>query len=204
MYPYLSDDTTKEDRKPHDFYETPEDTTFTLLKYLEQIHVLDKKLDRIWEPACGDGKLAEVFRKEGYNINCTDKYKYNYIRNTSPETDFLLADATNSTWIITNPPFTLAYEFIEHSIKLLTKARNYRGGVALLLKSNFWHVKRNSKLKQPEVVAPLTWRPNFTQDHKSPVLDMAWSIWSTGLDVVNHPTHYVPLFKTIYYGGGKG
>lgn len=89
-------------------------------------------------------------------------------------------------WIITNPPFCFAKEFIERSV-----AKNKP--FALLLKSQYWHSAKRHKIftqYQPTFVLPLTWRPDFTGEGAS-LLDMIWCIWIGSSPV----TYYLPLQK---------
>lgn len=52
------------DRNSVDFYETPEQATVALADFLEANCGLTNAAT-IWEPACGKGKLANVFRARG-------------------------------------------------------------------------------------------------------------------------------------------
>jgi hypothetical protein len=81
------------------------------------------------EPACGRGHmsvtLAEYFRE----VTSGDVFDYGFGR----VTDFLNAahDGNSFDWVITNPPFKLAEDFIKRS---LTIARH---GVAMLTRTVF-------------------------------------------------------------------
>lgn len=55
------------DRNSVDFYETPEQVTVALADFLEANCSLTNAAT-IWEPACGKGKLANVFRARGGGI----------------------------------------------------------------------------------------------------------------------------------------
>jgi hypothetical protein len=62
------------------------------------------------EPACGAGHMAKVLKEYFGQVHCSDAYRYGY----GHERDFLIypyeAHAVN--WVITNPPFRLAEEFV--------------------------------------------------------------------------------------------
>jgi hypothetical protein len=81
------------------------------------------------EPACGAGHMCKVL--EGYfqEIQYADAFNYGY----GPVRDFLAYPyATNSyDWIITNPPFRLAEEFVLRALKIA------RVGVAILARTVF-------------------------------------------------------------------
>ncbi len=81
-------------RKASDLYETPYSITAQLLQreHLEE---------DILEPACGNGAIVSVLKKGGYSL----------ITAYDAETNFL-AETRYFTTIITNPPYSLAQEFI--------------------------------------------------------------------------------------------
>ena len=163
----------KQPRKAHDFYPTPPEATLALLRFME----IPKK-SIIWEPAAGDGAMADVFISEGYTVISTD---------ITTGTDFLSHPGFLCDWIITNPPFSCADEFIKHALEL---DRPF----AYLLKSQFWHAAKRRKLFEqypPDFVLPLTWRPDFTGQGSS-LMDVIWCVWSrphTGATI------YKPLSK---------
>lgn len=165
-------------RHKNDFYPTPPECTIALIDFLEN-HFLLRKGDSIWEPACGNNAMVDVFKKRGYVVHGTDiEQGQNYLTGSLGE-DF--------DWIITNPPFSLAKEFIEKSI---AEGKPF----ALLLKSQYWHSSKRLKLfkdHQPAYVLPLTWRPDFTGEGNS-LLDMMWVVW-IGKSLV---TTYIPLSKS--------
>lgn len=146
-------------RRGADFYPTPPDVTIALLDFLQI-----PKGAMIWEPACGDGDMARVFSDQGYGVISTD------IR---LGVDFLTADMPECVdWIITNPPFSIADEFIE-------RCTDHRKPFALLLKSQYWHAakRRNLFLRYPPTyILPLTWRPDFTGQGAS-LMDVCWCVW---------------------------
>lgn len=98
----------KGQRKESDFYQTPYSMTWQLIEREKFCDDLD---DVILEPACGQGAIVKVLKdgnydhiyqgdiRTGYNfLNENNKYKH----------------------IITNPPFSLANEFIEKCYEACT------------------------------------------------------------------------------------
>jgi hypothetical protein len=81
------------------------------------------------EPACGAGHMAKVLKEYFGEVICADAYSYGY----GPIRDFLTNPyATNSCdWIITNPPFRLAEEFVLRALAVA------RVGVAILARTVF-------------------------------------------------------------------
>lgn len=163
-------------RSKSDFYPTPPDVTCALLDFLR---IGDRKV--IWEPACGEGHMVDAMRERGYAVIGTD------IRSG---TDFLTDDCPGGfDWIITNPPFSKADDFIRRCAK-------YSVPFALLLKSQYWHARKRVPLFQsvtPSYVLPLTWRPDFMFKQRgggSPLMDVMWCVWYPDF---KYPTQYIPL-----------
>lgn len=126
-----------------------------------------------WEPAAGEGDMLETIRACGYGGS--------FGTDISEGFDFLSPDIfkrlfVGFDWIITNPPFALAEEFIR-------KAASLGKPFAFLVKSQFWHAKRRLSLFDefpPSYILPLTWRPDFffKDDHGgSPLMDVMWCVW---------------------------
>lgn len=180
-------------RKPADFYPTPPDVTIALMDFLN----INERI--VWEPACGDGAMAEVLRSYGHDVIATDlrddsgygKGGVNFL-DTTPDEHWHIAD-----WIITNPPFNVAAKFIEHALSITPN-------VAMLLKSQYWHASSREKLFEehpPTWVLPLTWRPSFLEAERgnSPLMDVVWCIW-TDVPPTEHQMKLVfPNGKSVHY-----
>jgi hypothetical protein len=171
------------DRNKTDFYATPPEVTLALLDFLASEGRIGH--DLIWEPACGRGDMANVMSDRGYRVLVSDLHPQ---IEGLPPTDFLKSSA-KCDWIITNPPFSKATEFITHALELGKPC-------AFLLKSQFWHAKSRLDLfrkNPPTYVLPLTWRPDFLFGAKSgsPTMECLWTVWIPG----DHETIYYPLEK---------
>lgn len=89
-----------------DFYPTP--------KWATQALIDNEKFEgTVWEPACGDGAMAEVFNSNGYKVISSDLYDRGY---GEPEVDFILAKRLVDN-IVTNPPFHSAEEFVHSGLR---------------------------------------------------------------------------------------
>ena len=160
-----------------DFYPTPPEVTEALLNFL-----LLPCSQKIWEPACGENDMVNAIRNRGYDVIGTD---------INMGVDFLTAELPDGVdWIITNPPFSHAENFIRRCIE-------HKKPFALLLKSQYWHAKNRLELfreSPPAYILPLTWRANFQfkQCKSSPIMDVMWCVW-TVRDLGQ--TVYVPLSK---------
>lgn len=164
-------------RNKSDFYPTPPEATQALLDFLD----LDEKTV-IWEPACGEGHMVDVLRANGMEVVATD---------IQTGTDFLKYDLPKLVeFIITNPPFSLAEQFIR-------TASSHGVPFAFLLKSQYWHSKKRYQLFKeckPTYILPLTWRPDFMFKQRgsgSPLMDVMWCVWIPG----SSKTEYIPLRK---------
>ena len=91
-----------------DFYPT-EDPLAEPLPALEDLG------PRVWECACGDGRLARVLADAGVQVVATDRYAWGYGREG---VDFLRTRRRLAPVIVTNPPFSLWREFAEHALSL--------------------------------------------------------------------------------------
>jgi len=90
------------ERKLLDQYETPAWVTLALIPHLPELN------GKIWEPACGSGKMVAALRQAGFEVVGSD---------ITQGVDFLVqAPETSVSAIITNPPYALAPEFIEGAL----------------------------------------------------------------------------------------
>ena len=118
---------TEPKNSPDDF-PTPPWATRALLE-----HVLDDQSAlralTCLEPACGVGHMAKVLAEYFAEVLYADAFEYGY----GPVRDFLTYPyETNAVdWVITNPPFRLAEEFVLRALKVARK------GVAILARTVF-------------------------------------------------------------------
>lgn len=168
------------DRNKTDFYATPVECTIALLSFLESKNHISPGC-MIWEPACGSNAMTRVMLDRGYAVLSTDLYPH---VDGLPCVDFLTAEMP-CNWIITNPPFSQATEFIRHALELGKPC-------AMLLKSQFWHTRSRLQLfrdNPPSYVLPLTWRPDFLHGAKSgsPTMEVLWTVWCGSRNTVYYP-----------------
>jgi len=128
-------------------------------------------LTQIWDPACGSGKMVDALRQCGLDVHGSD---------VDNERDFLGSERIEGAdAIITNPPYTLAREFIEHSLTLM---KPVGGLVAMLLRTDFDHAKTRSHLFQGclafaqklVLTKRIVW---FERPGAAPSFNHAWFIW---------------------------
>lgn len=167
-------------RRKLDEYPTPPEATIALMEFMDLLPM------HIWEPAAGDGSMADVMEDYGHVVTKTD---------IQTGQDFLAPNTkVYCEAIITNPPFNQSAEFIK-------KAVCSAPIVAMLLKSQYWHAKKRYDLfveHPPSFVLPLTWRLDFLYKERgkgtraAPTMETAWSVWGFK---ENGSTKYIPLEK---------
>ena len=122
---YIQNHRFKEkDVQPHEFYSTHPNSVETFLNYGFRGHYLDKKDVLIWEPACGKGNISRTLVKNGFNVissDLIDRYTHltdiGQIYEPASFFDFETIDP-NVTCIMTNPPFSMAEDFIRHAYEI--------------------------------------------------------------------------------------
>jgi hypothetical protein len=150
-------------RKERDRYETPSWVTEALLPHIPE------RVSKLWEPACGSGKMVRVLEAAGYAVHATD---------IEQGQDFLDGDLTPGArihGIITNPPYEFAQEFIERALGI----SEY---VAMLLRADYdsamtrQHLFGGCFIFARKIV--LTKRIKWFEDTTgSPSFNHAWYVW---------------------------
>lgn len=101
-----------------DFFPTPLWATRALIEHV--FAHLERKghceYQIAWEPACGEGHMAEPLREYFRDVLATDIKDYGY---GGDSVDFLKSGLGNhADWIITNPPFNISADFVLKAIEL--------------------------------------------------------------------------------------
>ena len=125
-------------REENDYYATHPNA---IKKFLNQLYLDGVALNPyIWECACGEGHIAEVFKEYGYNVYATDLINRGY---GVPNIDFLTTfEYPNGYDIFTTPPFKLAEEFAYRGNQILQKGCKF----GLFVKIQFLESKSRKKL----------------------------------------------------------
>lgn len=112
------------DAEVNDYYATEPRAVELLLEQEEFAPV-------IWEPACGEGHIAEVLKARGYAVNSTDLVERGYGKGGI---DFLKLEGHGlHADIVTNPPYKYAREFVEKALEMVADGQK----VAMFLKLTF-------------------------------------------------------------------
>lgn len=133
--------------------------------------------DRVWEPACGGGHMAEVLREYTPTVVASDVFDYGY----GDVADFLSVQQFDGDWIVTNPPFKnrLSERFARHAIHL---CRN----VAMLCRLSWLEGTRRHEYLfgdfPPTHILVFSERLGFVEGGcdvgRSGMVQYAWYVWS--------------------------
>jgi hypothetical protein len=160
------------DRKD-DLYETPDVAVHALLR-------VEKLPHRLWEPACGPGRIVNVLRAAGHEVIAGDLVDYGCPMSFKG-IDFLMETRAphNIEAIVTNPPFKLAGEFVAKALELSPR-------VIMLLRLAFMESERrtpildNGHLARVHVFRkrlPMMHRDGWAGPKASSSMAFAWFIW---------------------------
>ena len=141
-------------RVENDFYGTPEWCTNAIIKRLD-LH----RDTQILEPGCGTGAIVRRLEKQGYS--CVTDIELDPVRGEQCNAligDFLAGEPTEHCMdvAIGNPPYSLAMEFVQMSMR-------YAPCVVMLLRLNWLSSKGRADFhrKHPAHVHVLEQRPSF-------------------------------------------
>lgn len=131
--------------EPHDSlddFPTPPWGTRALCGHVLGAQILDDKT--VWEPACNRGYMARPLKEYFRSVYRSDVFDYSGQELRTPDysgqqkvCDFLfpalpsVIEHHGVDWIITNPPFRLAEEFVQRAMSVA------RVGVAILARTQF-------------------------------------------------------------------
>lgn len=162
------------------YFPTPPWATRALLE-----HVIPDASGTAWEPACGSGHMAKVLRERFGAVHSSDVHDYGGEQLMKVGSfvgaglDVVASPSSGVDWIITNPPFPHALEFVERGL------REAREGVAVLVRMAWLEggdrYERLFRDTPPAIVAPFvervpmqvgSWDPDGTT-----MTAYAWFVW---------------------------
>ena len=156
-----------------DLYETPPEAVRALLRAIELPHV-------IWEPACGNGNIANVLLDYGHEVYASDLYHYP-LEGMACGINFLHCKRApeGTQAIVTNPPFSQAEAFVR-------RARQLAPMTVMLLRLQFLEaVGRTDILESGDLREVLVFRDRLPFMHRhnwqgkkaSSAMAFAWFVW---------------------------
>ena len=161
------------DREQHDFYATEPKAVELLLD--EERFQTD-----ILEPCCGLNHITEVLKSRGYQVTTSDLID----RGIRAEVkDFFEYEYWGGD-IVTNPPYSQAVEFVEHSLKITEVGSK----IAMFLKIQFLEGKKRKEFfKQypPKYIYVASSRLRCAKNgefdkYGSSAVCYAWFVWVNG------------------------
>ena len=144
------------------------------------------------EPACGRGHMASTLEEYFEKVSSFDISSYGY----AGVRDFLTFpyEAKSHQWVITNPPFRLAEEFVDRAFTIATD------GIAILARTVFLEsVGRYARMfrdRPPSVFAQFTERVPMVKGRVDPrattATGYAWFIWNFSTPKLDPRLSWIP------------
>jgi hypothetical protein len=162
-----------------DFFCTPPWATRALMEHVPEIFPCAD----VWEPAAGEGHMAEVLREYFGFVHASDVHDYGAgyaVGSFVGEGPDVARIETQPDWVITNPPFNLASEF---AVRALTEVATF--GVALLVRTTWLEggdrFASIFKPYPPTIVALFSERVPMAKGHWDPkgstATSYSWVVW---------------------------
>ena len=163
------------ERQAEDYYATDPIAAEFLLEELD--------ISNILEPSCGEGHLAKVFEDDGIKVTSSDLIDRGYGKGGI---DFLKDYNEWDGDIVTNPPYKIAKEFVEHALDIIPDGRY----VVMFLKIQFLESKGRKQFfldNPPLKILVSSSRINCAKNgdfhkYKSSAVCYAWYIWQKGYE----------------------
>ena len=163
-----------------DDFPTPPWATRAMIEHAFPFHPARRGLpskQTVLEPACGRGYMSRVLEEYFHSVDAIDINNYG----SNEVGDFLRSDYGHFSfdWIITNPPFRLAEDFIYHAMPMACQ------GVAMLVRTSFiesiGRYHRLFSITPPTMVAQYVERVPMVKGrldrNASTATSYAWLIW---------------------------
>lgn len=151
-----------------DFYQTPRIAVEKLLEKESFQH-------KILEPCCGQGAISKVLTEKGYDVESSDLAD----RGFGSVKDFFDITCTNRD-IITNPPYNLALEFVQHALDIANASTK----IAMLLRIQFLESKKRRALFDTNQLKNVyVFSERISCDEKNTnAICFCWYVWQKGFN----------------------
>lgn len=194
-------------REENDFYATDPKALEMYLSYIyntgvHSAYIFERCLTNkfpIWEPAAGLGNLSNFLCECGYNVVASD-LKFRGAKNVVEGIDFLSIKDYKQKFkgatphiILTNPPYSLATEFIEHALEILPDCGLYIALMNITYLSGqkrFERVYSKGTLREVYIFSKRIecWKNNERPKDKCGMANYAWYVFQKGYN--GQPTLY--------------
>lgn len=154
-------------RKANDLYPTPHSIIWTVIR------MLGWRSPHFWEPCAGDGRFADAL-DNAHGVRCLR-------HDIETGYDFFDWKYAQRPDIVTNPPFKVIRQFIDHAFAIGVQR------MALVCPERLWACNKGFEQKQrhnPSRFINLAWREDYLGKGGSPDRALAISIW----DMPNAPS----------------
>lgn len=156
-------------RRENDFYPTPRSIVDALVDELAQrwSPTGEDGEPHVWEPCCGDDRLADALKGKGFKVLSTD---------ISRGQNFFDFDRFQGEVVVTNPPFRRIRQLIDHAFQIGVVQ------MALVCPERLWACQKGAeqfKRHQPSLWANLSWREDYLRKGRSPDRSLAVAIWDS-------------------------
>ena len=184
------------EREQDDFYATDPKALQKLIDrcsvWLQRIWISTcEHKEIVWECACGDGNLAKCLMHNGLIVHASDLKDRHF---GCPDVDFLQEKGTPNGCkiILTNPPYSLATEFIEHALDILSDGGLYIAFMNLTYLhgiNRYIRVYSKGTLREVYVFSGRIecWK-NGIQSRSGNMVNYAWFVFQKGFQ--GQPTLY--------------
>lgn len=179
---------------PDDF-PTPPWATRALVEHV--VGAGDVKSMSCLEPACGRGYMSRPLTEYFSSVESADAYDYGF----APIRDFLTSPYRRNSydWVITNPPFRLAEEFVHRALDVA------RVGVAILARTVFLEsIGRYETIfrhNPPSVFAQFSERVPMVKgrvdQRASTATGYAWFVWNKAEDRSSPRLAWIPPCRKL-------
>jgi hypothetical protein len=168
------------ERRANDAYFTEPWITRLLTQYVQ--FAAARAAGRIWEPACGDGRMVRPLEAAGYRVFASDIADHGFLK-PFEAFDFLAYSGMpdDIRAIVTNPPFDRAREFAAKAVHLMEQV----GGQVAMLQRHDWDAAQSNRplflhrCYDCKIVLPR--RPKWAEEDKAaPRFAYAWFCWRAG------------------------
>ncbi len=180
-----------------DFFPTPPWATQAFCSEVLANRLWLEPSHTVWEPACGEGHMAAVLQEfVSTQVIATDIFPYGF----GEVADFLDPDLKfRSDWIITNPPFNAAAEFLPLAW------RRSLSGIAFIVRLSWLESEERFRLFQrfrPTLVAVSSERVPMHRGRWEPsgssATSYAWVVWRKATFLPTELTFVPPGSRARY------